>query len=153
MPTPDPEFDRARRPLDRAFQRIRDAATDADFEDELTCLLHHLYRFSEFCWKRFGYSSRGDFYDWLHQSSDPDLRAAGATTWARNFDTHELVVMATPIDTYSDIYGDIYGAPVWKTRPSQPDKYKRHEDYEDVLAGRQVETTTRRAFDAMAALL
>jgi hypothetical protein len=140
--------------MGRAFQRINAAATDADFEDELSCLLHHFYRFSEFCWKRLGYADRGKFFEWLHQSGDPDLRAAGAMTWARNFDTHRLLVMATPTDTYSDIYGDIYGAPVWKTRPPETDKkWKRHEDYEAVLDGREVVTTIRSAFDATVALL
>jgi hypothetical protein len=139
--------------MGRAFQRINAATTDADFEDELSCLLHHFYRFSEFCWKRLGHVDRGKFYEWLHQSGDRDLRAAGAVTWARNFDTHDLVAVATPSDTYSDIYGDIYGAPVWKTRPPETDKWKRHLDYEAVLDGREVVTTIRSAFDAMAALL
>jgi hypothetical protein len=138
--------------MDRAFQRINAATTDADFEDELSCLLHHLYRFSEFCWKRRRFSSRDAFYKWLHDSNDQDLRRAGAAIWARNFDTHDLVAMASPIDSYGDIYGDVYGAPRWK-RLTQTEKLGRHQDYADLLEGRAVVPTTRRTFDAMAALL
>jgi hypothetical protein len=154
MTTSDPELDRVRRAFDRTFARMSAATTDDDVEDELTCALHHLYRLSELCWKRLRYTDRGKFYEWLHQSSDRDLRAAAAATWARNFDTHGLVVMATPIDTYGDIYGDVYGASRWNTRPVQADKkYKRHKDYEDFLEGRDIAPTLRSAFDAMVALV
>jgi hypothetical protein len=129
------------------------ATTDEEVEDELTCVLHQLYRLSELCWKRRQYADRGKFYEWLHQSSDRDLRAAAAATWARNFDTHDLVVMAAPMDTYGDIYGDVYGAPRWNTRPAATDRYKRHRDYEDFLDGRDIAPTIRSAFDAMVALL
>jgi hypothetical protein len=138
--------------MGRAFQRINAATTDADFEDELSCLLHHFYRFSEFCWKRQGFGSRDAFYKWLHDSNDQDLRRAGAAIWARNFDTHDLVAVATPSDTYGDIYGDVYGAPRWKSLV-QTEKLGRHLDYANDLKGREIVSTTRSAFDAIAALL
>jgi hypothetical protein len=154
MPTaPDPELDRARRPIGPAFQRLRDAHTDPDFEDELTSLLHHFYRFSELCWKRLDYPDPGSFYRWLHSSNNPDLRAAGAVTWARNFDTHQLVVMSTPIGTYSDVYTDVYGEPCWKQRPLFTDKYDRHDDYRDLLEGRSIRSTLLGAYNALNALL
>ena len=61
--------------------------------------------------------------------------------------------MAAPIDTYGDSYGDIYGAPRWNNRPAETDKSKRHEDYRDFLEGREIISTIRSAFDAMATLL
>lgn len=60
--------------------------------------------------------------------------------------------MASPIGTYGAIYGAVYGAPRWK-RLTQTEKLGRHQDYADLLEGREVVSTTRRAFDAMVQLI
>jgi hypothetical protein len=48
------------------------------------------------------------------------------------------------------------GVLVWKplaSLPDQSDKFGRHQDYANFLENRSVLGTTRRAFDALAALL
>lgn len=159
MSAPDPQLDRVRRAFNAAFQRMGIATTDADFEDELSNVLCQLYRLGELGKKRsiekLGEKlGKAEFYKKLLDSND--LRMARAAMWARTFDIHDAIVIATPIDTYGDIYNDIYGAPAWKPLewlPERTDKWGRHEDYRDFLAGGEVVTTIRRAFDALAALL
>jgi hypothetical protein len=78
--------------------------------------------------------------------------------WARTFDTHDTVVVASVGDVFSDFWTELWGVLVWKPLASLPEQvdnhgHGRHLDYRDVLQGRAVLDTTRRAFDAMAALL
>lgn len=158
-PTPsvDPKLERVRRAFDAAAQRLRVATTQAEVEDELSNMLHHLYRLGELCRRQLAKPpaqqlSKKDFDERLRRSDS--LRTARAAMWMRAADTHDLVAvdMATPPDTYGDIYGDVYGAADWKP-VTQTDPHGRHDDYAKVLAGRSVLDTTRRAFDAVAALL
>jgi hypothetical protein len=77
--------------------------------------------------------------------------------WARTFDAHDIVVLATAMDTYGDIYSDTYGASRWKPLEELPEQtdtwgHGRHEDYSNFLEGREIISTIRTAFDAMAAL-
>ena len=154
---PDPEFESVRRPFDAAFHRMCSATTVGDLEDELSNALHHLYRLAELCKTRFGVDSQA-FY---HGSTavlrrSQDLRAARAIAWARAFDTHETVVVASHSDIYSNFYTEMYGSLVWKPLaqlPVQTDKHDRHIDYQSELQGRPVLDSIRRAFDALAALL
>jgi hypothetical protein len=146
-----------RRAFDAAADRLCAATTQAEVEDELSNMLQHLYRLSELCRRRLAKPpaqqlSKKDFGDRLRRSDD--LRAARAAIWMRAADTHDLVAvdMATPPDTYGDIYGDVYGAANWKP-VTHTDPHGRHDDYAKVLEGRSVLDTTRRAFEALAALL
>jgi hypothetical protein len=117
-------------------------------------LLHQLYRLGELCRWRLGPAgtklSSQDFGAVLAGSDD--LRAARAAMWARTFDTHDLVVVASLADLYSDFYTDMYGVLAWQPL-AQTDPDGRHLDYGAVLEGRPVLDTIRRAFDAMAGLL
>ena len=73
--------------------------------------------------------------------------------WARTFDTHDTMVVVLVGDLYTDSYGadsELIGS--WKPL-TQTDRYGRHDDYAELLEGRRVLDTARRAFDAMAALL
>jgi hypothetical protein len=153
-PTADPRLDRVRRAFDAAFLRMCTAHTVADLEDELSNLLHQLYRLGELCRWRLGPAgtklSSQDFGAVLAGSDD--LRAARAAMWARTFDTHDLVVVASLADLYSDFYTDMYGVLAWQPL-AQTDPDGRHLDYAAVLEGRPVLDTIRRAFDAMAGLL
>jgi hypothetical protein len=149
MSTPDPELDRVRRAFDAAFQRMRAASTVGDHEDELSNLLQHLYKLGELVRKRRGLTNNG-LKQFLHGSTNPNLRAAGAAMWARTFDTHDTMVVGLVGDLYADNYGEMPAS--WKPL-TQTDNYGRHDDYANLLKDRPVLDTTRRAFDAMAALL
>ena len=159
MSTPDPQLDRVRRAFDSAFRRMVAASTEADVEDELSNLLCHLYRLNELgkgrLVKKFGEKlGKQKFYASLLGSDD--LRRARAAVWARTFDAHDVVVVAPLGGGFSDYYTELYGVAMWEPLaklPEQTDKWDRHQDYEHLLADRPVLDTTRRAFDAMAALL
>jgi hypothetical protein len=154
-PTADPRLDRVRRAFDAAFLRMCAAPTVADLEDDLSSLLQQLYRLGELCRWRLGTPAGTklnpkDFGAVL--SGSDDLRAARAAMWARRFDTHDLVVVASLADLYSDFYTDMYGVLAWQPL-AQTDPDGRHLDYAAVLEGRPVLDTIRRAFDAMTGLL
>jgi hypothetical protein len=48
-PTSDQELERVRRAFDGALRRMCAAPTVADLEDELSNMLHQLYRLGELC--------------------------------------------------------------------------------------------------------
>jgi hypothetical protein len=154
-PTADPQLDRVRRAFDAAFLRMCAAPTVADLEDELSNLLHQLHRLGELCRWRLGTPTGTkltpkDFGVMLAGSDH--LRAARAAMWARTFDTHDLVVVASPADLFSDFYTEMFGVLGWQPL-AQTDPDGRHLDYAAVLEGLPVLDTIRRAFDAMAGLL
>jgi hypothetical protein len=168
MTTPTPPFGaptpeaRVRRAFDSAVRRMSVATTVADLEDELSNMLHHLYRLGEL--RRWQLSqvpseqlNRKDFGERLRRGSD-DLRAARAAMWVRNDDTHNLAsVTASPVPPaavtglYGPIYTAMYGVLAWQPL-TKTDSAGRDQDYADTLEGRSVLDTMRRAFDAMAAL-
>jgi len=161
MSTPDPELDRIGRAFDRAFRRICEATTPADAEDEFSNTLGHLYRLNELGKNRLG---KDMFHRKLLGTDDlrrkllgtDDLRAARGAIWARTFDVHAVVAVASMGDVYSDYYTAMYGVLVWKplvSLPVQTDKFNRHLDYASFLENRSVLGSSRRAFDAMAALV
>ena len=80
-----------------------------------------------------------------------DLRAARAAMWARTFDTHETMVVVLVGDIYTDTYGEMLAS--WKPLTKDDPGVGRDQDYADLLKNRPVLDTTRRALDAMAALL
>jgi hypothetical protein len=154
-PTADPRLDRVRRAFDAAFLRMCAAATVADLEDELSNLLQQLYRLGELCRWRLGMPagtklSSQDFGAVL--SGSDDLRAARAAMWARRFDTHDLVVVASLAGLFSGFFTEMFGVLAWQPL-AQTDPDGRHLDYAAVLEGRPVLDTIRCAFDAMAGLL
>ena len=151
MSTPDPQLDRVRRAFNSAFQRMCAASTIGDLEDELSNMLHHIYRLGE-----LGKARLGEQTMYQHLTSSNDLRAARAAMWVRAFDTHDLVVVAPIGDRVSDYFTEMYGVAVWEplaSLPKQTDNHGRHLDYSNFLEDRPVLDTTRRAFDAMVALL
>jgi hypothetical protein len=152
MPAPDPQLDRVRRAFDGAFRRICEATTPADAEEAFSSALDWLYRLNELGKQRLGNA----FHQMLLGSDD--LRAARAAVWARTFDVHVVVAVASMGDVYPDYYTAMYGVLVWKPLASLPEQidrrgHDRHLDYANSLENRSVLGTTRRAFDAMAALL
>jgi hypothetical protein len=160
-PPADPKLTRVRRAFDAAAQRLQAATTQAEVEDELSNMLHHLYRLGEMCRRRLAKPpaqqlSKKEFGERLRRGSI-DERAARVAMWLRAEDTHKLVAvdLATAPDTYGDTYGDVYGAADWKpiTLTDQDPAAERHKDYPQVFQGQPVLDSTRRAFDALAALL
>jgi hypothetical protein len=166
MSVPDPNLDRIRRAFDAAFRRMCAATTQADLEDELSNLLHQLYRLGELCRWRLGtppgvsafvpatmagVKLSPKAFGAVLAGSD-DLRAARAAMWARTLDTHHLVPVAAPADLFSDYFTAMFDVLAWQPL-TQTDPDGRHVDYADVLEGQPVLDTTRRAFDAMAGLL
>lgn len=149
--TPDPQLDGIRRTIDSAFQRVCAATTPTDAENEFSSMLDWLYRLNELGKRRLGDKT-------FHQRmvGSDDLRAARAAIWARTFDVHRVVAVAAMGDVFSDYFTAMFGVLVWKplaSLPEQIDKYDRHLDYASFLENRSVLGTSRRAFDAMAALL
>jgi hypothetical protein len=153
MATPDPQLDGIRRAFDNAFQRLCEASTPADAEDEFSNTLNHMYRLNELGKRRLGDKT-------FHQRmiGSDDLRAARAAIWARTFDVHDVVAVAAMGAVLSDYLTAMVGVLVWKPLASLPDQtdkwgYDRHLDYASFLENRSVLGTSRRAFDAMAALV
>jgi hypothetical protein len=146
----DPELHTVRYAFDSAYQRMCEAETDDALMAELSNLLHHMYRLRMLCISRLG---KADFHA---KETTADLRAARAASWARNADTHKLYAPAAQQTVYANVYTARYGVLVWRPRssvPAAPDKDGRYLDYEQVLEGKVVLATLRRAFEAMAALL
>jgi hypothetical protein len=151
MPTPDPQLDGIRRAFDSTLRRIREATTPAVAEDDFSNALNQLYRLNELGKNRLG----KDLFHKKLLGSD-DLRAARAAIWARTFDVHDVVTVASMADVWPEYWSNMWGALAWKPLallPEQTDKYDRHVDYASFLENRGVDGTSRRAFDAMAALL
>jgi hypothetical protein len=153
MATPDPQLDRVRRAFDSAFQRVCASTTPADAENEFSSMLDWLYRLNELGKRRLGDKT-------FHQRmvGSDDLRAARAAIWARTFDVHDVVAVAAMGDVFSDYFTEMFGVLVWNPLASLPDQtdkwgHDRHLDYASFLENRSVLGTSRRAFDAMAALL
>jgi hypothetical protein len=148
VPTPDATFDRIKRAFDESFKRMCSAPYDTDLEDELSNLLHHLYRLAEWARKQKGLAKVDFFRAALAQS--PEARPA---LWVRTFDTHDALVTASTGDVYSDYYTNMYGVLVWEplqTLQATDATFGRDNDYAVSLAGKPVLDTIRAAFDQLA---
>jgi hypothetical protein len=147
----DPEMHTVSYAFDAAFRRLCEAEDDDALMAELSNVLHHLFRLRELCRDRL---SPNGFY--TVETSTEDLGEARAACWVRNFDTHQLYAPATSEDVYPYVYMARYCALVWKPLPSLPkttDRFGRHLDYVQRLEGRELLSTVRQSFDAMANLL
>ena len=152
--SPDPQLDGVRRAFDAASDRLYRAKTMQEAEDELSNVLHQLYRLGELCRWRLGQPpgtklGEKEFHKILTGSDD--LRTARAAMWARTFNTHDLLALGTTYDPFGRWMPFLYGtafAPL-----TEPDKYGRDVDYAKFLEKQLVVGATRRAFDALAALL
>jgi hypothetical protein len=153
MAVADPQLDRVRRAFDGAFGRICTATTSADAEDAFSSALDWLYRLNELGKRRL----RDHVFHKRLLGSD-DLRGARAAVWARTFDVHDVVAVASMEAVFPDYFTAMLGVLVWKPLASLPEQtdrwgHDRHLDYASFLENRSVLGTSRRAFDAMAALL
>jgi hypothetical protein len=132
-------------------------AADLDGQrDELSNLLHHLYRLGELRSRRWGTSGR--------KLSESDFNARVAQVpgalgalWIRSYDTHEIAVVAKSKDVHSNFYTNTYGVLVWAcivdmTFVNLPNIANRYVDYQSNLENNPVLDTLRSVFDGLAAL-
>jgi hypothetical protein len=152
----DPELTAVRRPFDAAFSRMCQAGDIDLLRDELSNMLHHMYRLSELCRRRWGVNR----WSGLNDRVVNVVPGALGAIWIRRYDTHEIASVSTMADLYSDFFSDLYGVLAWKPVASmgfveEPDKdwaLTRYQDYQG-LENKAVLDTMRRAFDGLASLL
>jgi hypothetical protein len=152
----DPELTAVRRPFNAAFTRMCQAGEVDLLRDELSNMLHHMYRLGELCARRWQLT--GD-----HAGFNAKVKvvpgALGAM-WIRAFDTHEIASVSTMADLYSDFYSDLFGVLAWKSisvmpfvnKPTKAWGIERYNDYQN-LENKPVRNTMRQAFDGLASLL
>jgi hypothetical protein len=137
-----------------AFRHLCEAATFDDAADQLSNMLHQLYRLSELGEALYGGAKA--FYAELYKVNGGEV--AGAVLWARNFDTHDvarLESVSKPGDVYSDYYTNLYGVLVWNERgelPPPDPKFPAHGRdllYDHHLAGRSVLSATQTTLRAL----
>jgi hypothetical protein len=132
-------------------------ATDRDeHRDELSNLLHHLYRLGELRSRRWGTNGK--------KISDRDFNArakqvpgALGSLWVRSYDTHDIATLAKVKDLHSDFHTEMYSVLVWQcivdmefiNLPTATDRFR---DYQSNLENNPVLDTLRSAFDGLAAL-
>jgi hypothetical protein len=112
----DPELTAVRRPFDAALLRMCQAGDVDLLRDELSNMLHHMYRLGELCARRW--QLKGD-----HAGFNAKVaKVAGAlgALWIRTFDTHEIASISTTGDVYSDFYTELDGVAVWKPVAAMP---------------------------------
>jgi hypothetical protein len=89
--------------------------------------------------------------------ASPAGRAALAIAWVRKFHTHHLIEVSKAGDLYSDYYTNLYGVLVWRDRADittvEDDEGRRHEFYDDELAGRPTLDTLQKSVTAVIAAI
>jgi hypothetical protein len=152
----DPELTAVRRPFEAAFLRMRQAGDLDLLRDELSNMLHHMYRLSELCCRRWQVNPSG----FNAKVVDVVPGALGAI-WIRCYDTHDIAEVSTTGDLYTDFYTELYGVAAWKpvaamhfvNKPTKGSALPRYQDYHGHLENKAVLDTMRRAFDGLATLL
>jgi hypothetical protein len=145
----------AERAFRASFGRMCAANTFDAAADELSNMLHQLYRLSELAKPR--YDGATGFYAALAQQSGGEV--AGAMLWARTFDTHSVARVAAAGDVISDYITEMVGVLVWKPRSQLPPADPRYPShgryvlYGRFLEGRPVLDTSQVALNAMIGLL
>src|SRR5215218_189828 len=127
MSTPDPQLDSIRRTFDAATDRLYRAKTMQEAEDELSNVLHQLYRLGELCRWRLSQPpgtklGEKEFHKIL--TSSDELRMAWAAMWARAFNTHDVLMLATTYDPFGRwmpfLYGTAFAPPGGRAEPGAP---------------------------------
>jgi hypothetical protein len=140
-----------RRAFDSAYRRMIECNKPEELIDELSNMLHHLYRLSELRKRRWKAViqdfTKNDFIARMGQ-----VNGALGAIWIRAFDTHEIATVTDVGDRYADVYTATYGVLVWKQPAAMPflvmpKEIARFDDYQAHLAGRVVLMTLRTAFD------
>jgi hypothetical protein len=129
---------RIRRAFDAAFQRFCEADSFEGQEDELSNMLHHLFRLVEV---------RGGIERY---EAEPYVSGhAAALVLMRHKDTHKLIQVTEPADVFGDCFTNMFGRLVWNP-PAEVVADNRYLKYDAVfLEGRTVLGTLRAAYDAV----
>jgi hypothetical protein len=142
----------SKRAFDRAFLDMCDAPDFAAAEDHLGHALTDIYSLYEQV--RLPPSSQKLRRAALEAT--PEGRTALAIAWVRKFPTHHLIEVSEAADIYSGYYTRIYGVLVWRPRievtTTQDNEGRRHEFYDDCLAGQPVLDTLQKAVTALMAV-
>jgi hypothetical protein len=102
--------------------------------DELSNMLHHMYRLGELCAARWGLKN-----DSARFNAKVKVPGALGAMWVRRYDTHEIVSVSDPADVYTDRDLDLYELLVWKpvavieSRPPGGSAFARYQDYKGHL--------------------
>jgi hypothetical protein len=148
---PDPEMTTVRRAFDAASRRMCEAGDEGQLADELSNMLHHLYRLGELQSHRWGLTKSA------FNAKVSAVPGALGGLWIRAFDTHEVATVSELGDLISDYYTNIYGVLVWRSHAAMPfansDKDGRYVDYDTNLQDRPVLDTLNAAFSGLEALI
>ena len=130
---------------------------DADeLPDELSNMLHHMYRLGELRRRRWERNQQHltdrDFTARVKQVPD----ALGAL-WIRTYDTHEIMTVSKLKDIHTNFFTEMYRILVWMCIADmpfikKPNDIDRFIDYQSNLENQPVLDTLRTAFDSLAAL-
>jgi hypothetical protein len=152
----DLELAAVRRAFDAAYRRMVECSRPEELPDELSNMLHHVYRLSELRKRRWKAASqsftKSEFIARVGQ-----VNGALGAIWIRAFDTHEIATVADIGSRYPDVYTAIYGVLVWREPAAMPfltmpTELARFEDYRTHLSNRVVLVTLRKAFDGLSSL-
>ena len=151
-----PELTVVRRPFNAAFSRMCQVGDVDLLRDELSNMLHHMYRLGELGARTWGLKDDRTGFNARVKAVPGALGAM----WIRTYDTHELFSVSTTGDVYSDFYTEVYGVAVWEpisampfaNKPSKAWGIERYDDYQN-LENKPVLDTMRHAFDGLASLL
>jgi hypothetical protein len=129
---------RIRRAFDAAFRRFCEADSFEGQEDELSNMLHHLFRLVEV---------RGGIE--RYEAERYLSGHAAALVLMRHKDTHKLVQVTEPADVFGDYFTNMFGRLVWNPPPEviADNRYLRYDAV--FLKGRTVLDTLRAAYDAV----
>jgi hypothetical protein len=154
--SPDPELTSVRRAFDAALQRMCEA-TDVDtLQDELSNMLHHMYRLGELRKRRWEAGNQ-KFTDSDFTKRVTQVSGALGALWIRNYDTHQIARISRLADMYSNFYTEMYGILSWQPVTAMPfikipNAIDRYTDYCSNLEDKPVLDTLRKAFDDLAGL-
>jgi hypothetical protein len=148
----DEEMTRVARPFEAAFARESAATDTGHLVDELSNMLHHVYRLGELTQRRLGLDTAS-----FNARIFADAPGVAGCLWIRCYDTHDIAVVAGAQDVFSDYFTELNVVLVWQPLAAMPftkaDEAGRSSDYEKHLAGKPVLDTIRKAFDGLVALL
>ena len=152
----DVEMTAVRRAFDTAYRRMLECTVPDELPDELSNMLHHLYRLGELRKRRW----RATIPDFVNRDFGPrvtQVPGALGALWIRCYDTHEIAILSEMRDVYPSVYPAIYGVLVWKPTEAMsfinpPEDRGAYTDYNEHLANKVAFDTLRAAFDGLAVL-
>src|SRR5258706_3900876 len=94
--------------------------SDVDqLNDELSNMLHHIYRLGELRRRRWKASNQ-NFTNADFTARVQGVPGALGALWIRGYDTHEVATLSDLRDVYPGVYTAIYGVLVWMPASAMP---------------------------------